>query len=309
MPTTANDYMTDKLSKLSGVWRGYVSGTNRAEIFVHFKQREGSLSGQAVVFDHQFGPSIVEMNGSLEGQKAQIRMLRFFGHAPLKPLDGQITLNLDEKSGVAEGNWSTDIGTAGICKLMRTNEWELRWHWRLRRIKLTWFVMRWRHTAYCAALLFVTIAALLQRLQISWQTFILLLLPAPFLFWPSLARLAGALQLARVKKIGPIEFQTPPTPEIMAAANPQGQESVAINHLNQFFVLRTKVLVAVLAHSNGMRVSDFLQLARSFAVQEENLETTLKAILQTGCAQLDAENKIIPTAWGQRYVRFGLRLA
>jgi hypothetical protein len=248
------------------------------------------------------------MCGNVEDQKAQLRLLRFLGHAPFVALDGQVTFTLDEKGNTADGNWSTDIGTAGICKLIRTDEWDWRWHWRLRRIRLGWFIMRWRNTVYCVALLCVAVAALTQRVQISWQSLILLLLPAPFLFSPHLARLAGILQIARVKKIGPIEFQIPPTPEILAAANPQGQESVAINQLNQFFALRTKVLVAVLAHSNGMPASDFSQLSRSLGVPEENLETTLKVIIQMGCAQL-VENKIIPSAWGQRYVRFGLRLA
>jgi hypothetical protein len=300
--------MSDKPKKLTGIWRGYVSGTNRAAIFVRFVQRECELKAQAVVFDHQFGPSIIQMSGNVTGQKAQLRLLRFLGNAPLMPLDGQITVTLDEKFTIAEGNWSTDIGTTGICKLLKSNESDLRWYYRLRRIRLGWFIMRWRNTVYCAALLCVAVAALTQRVQIPWQVLILLLLPAPFLFSHHLARLAGVLQFARVKKIGPIEFQTPPTPEILAAANPQGQEGVTINQLNQFFALRTKVLLAVLAHSNEMPVSDFSQLARSFGVPDENLEITMKAIIQMGCAQL-TDNKIIPTAWGQRYVRFGLRLA
>jgi hypothetical protein len=300
--------MSDKPKKLTGIWRGYISGTNRAVIFVRFQHKDVGLKAQAVVLDHQFGPSIIRLSGSIENQKAQLRLLSFLGHAPLRPLDGQISLTLDEKFSTAEGNWSTDIGTTGTCKLLRSNESDLRWYWRLRRIRLGWFVMRWRNTVYCAVLLCVAVAALTQRVQISWQSLILLLLPAPFLFSPHLARLAGILQIARVKKIGPIEFQIPATPEILAAANPQGQESVVINQLNQFFALRTKVLLAVLAHSNGMPVSDFSQLARSFGVPDENLEITMKAIIQMGCAQL-TDNKIIPTAWGQRYVRFGLRLA
>ncbi|MBU6402280.1 MAG: hypothetical protein KGS61_18330, partial [Verrucomicrobia bacterium] len=151
-------------------------------------------------------------------------------------------------------------------------------------------------------------------------------------FSPHVVRLAALLQTARIRRIGPVEFQMPPTPGIVAAATaggatpalvstppipeghtvriPQGPEILAFNQLNQFFVLRSKVLLAVLAHSQGMTISDFSQLARSFGVPQENLETTLRAFLQTGCAQFVEDNKkVMPTAWGQRYVQVGLHLA
>ena len=300
--------MSDKPQKLTGIWRGYVSGTNRATIFVRFQQRDDELNAQAVVLDHQFGPSIIQLSGSIENQKAQLRLLSFLGHAPLRPLDGQISITLDEKFGTADGNWSTDIGTAGTCKLLRSNESDLRWYYRLRRIRLAWFIMCWRNKVYCTFLFAVAIAALIQRVQISWQVLILLLLPAPFLFSHHLARLVGVFQSARVKKIGPIEFeQNPPTAEIIAAATQNAQENVAFNQLNQFFVLRTKIMVGILAHSNGMGLAEFGQLARSFGVAAENVEMTLRAILQTGCAQ-SVGDKITPTDWGRRYVQRGLRL-
>ncbi len=259
--------------------------------------------------DFQFGPTITQMVGKLEGQKADMRFLRFRGEGPILPLDGQVGFTVDDKIQSADGNWSTDIGSTGICKLLRTDEWEVRWYWRLRQIRLGWFVKRWRNSGYCAFIFFAAVAALQVRIQLTWQTLILLLLPAPFLFSPHLARLLGVFQSARVKKIGPIEIeQVPPSPEIIAASGQNVQESVAFQELNRFFVLRTKILMGVLAHGNGMTLVDFGQYARAFGVAPDNLEMTLSAILQTGCAQL-ANQTISPTPWGQRYVRFGLRLA
>jgi hypothetical protein len=296
-------------TNISGIWRGYLSGTNRGEIFVRFQQCGNLLKADALALDFQFGPTIAQLQGKLEGHKAEMRFLRFRADAPIIPLDGQVTFAFDDKIQTADGNWSTDIGSTGVCKLLRTAEWEVRWHWRLRRIRLGWFVKRWRNTAYCAFIFFVAVAAMRLRVQMTWQTLILLLLPAPFLFSPHLARLLSVFQSAKVKKIGPIEIeQFPPSPEIIAASSQNVQESVAFHELNRFFVLRTKILMGVLAHGNGMTLADFGQYARAFGVAPENIEMTLAAILQTGCAQL-ANQTISPTPWGQRYVRFGLRLA
>ena len=302
--------MSEK-SKISGIWQGYLSGTNRAKVVVRIQAIGNGLKGKAIAFDHQFGSTIADLDGKLDGQKAHVRLLNIHARAPMVALDGEIMLNFDEAFTVADGNWSTDLGTAGMCKIMRSNEWDVHWFWRLRRIKLGWFIMRWRNTVYCIFLLAVAVAALLQRVQIAWQTLILLLLPAPFLFSPHMGRLLAVFHGAKVKKIGPIELeQTSPSPEVLAAASPNVQESVAFNELNRFFVLRTKILMGILAHGNGMSLAEFSQYTRAFAVAPENVEMTLAAILQTGCAQLVEDNKkIIPTAWGQRYVRFGLKLA
>ena len=72
----------------------------------------------------------------------------------------------------------------------------------------------------------------------------------------------------------------------MAVATQQAHENAAFAQLNQFFVPRTKILLAILAHGNGMSLAEFGQLAGSFGVPAENVETTLLAILQTGCAQV-----------------------
>ncbi|MBU6402013.1 MAG: hypothetical protein KGS61_16980, partial [Verrucomicrobia bacterium] len=117
--------------KLTGIWHGYVSGTNRAPIIVRFQDGDGGVAAQAVVLDQQFGPSILYLAGKVEGQKAQFRLIRSIGSAPLMPLDGQITVTLNEQFTAADGIWATDLGTSGICKLLRSTEWDFRWRWRL----------------------------------------------------------------------------------------------------------------------------------------------------------------------------------
>ena len=113
-----------------------------------------------------------------------------------------------------------------------------------------------------------------------------------------------------MKKAGPFEFdleQNPPTEQIIAAARLQAQESIVFAHLNQFFVLRTKMLLAVLAHSTGgISIADFQGLAVSFGVPAENVDVTISALVQANCAQIQNE-RIFPTALGQRYVQAGLR--
>ena len=294
---------------LTGIWRGYLAGSNRGRIAVRLRQKGKNLESRAVFFDYQFGPVLVPLRGRLEGRKAEFRLLGFIGFAPLLPLDGQLSITFDENFKAAEGTWSTDIGTSGVCKLERANESRLKWHYRLTRIKLGWFVQQWRGTIYALLLVVVAAAAMTQRVQLSVVSLILLLLPAPFLFSHHLARLIGIFHGSGIRKIGPIEFdQNPPTAEIVAVATQQAHENAAFAQLNQFFVLRTKIVLAILAHGNGMSLAEFGQLAGSFGVPAENVETTLRAILQTGCAQV-VEGRVIPTEWGRRYVQRGLRLA
>jgi hypothetical protein len=112
------------------------------------------------------------------------------------------------------------------------------------------------------------------------------------------------IQMAKIKKLGPIEFeQNPPTQEIIAVARLQAQEGIVFAHLNQFLVLRTKILLAVLAHtSGGMSIAEFRSLALSFGVPPENVDVTISAIVQANCAHIQNE-RIFPNLLGQRYVQ------
>jgi hypothetical protein len=301
--------MSDKPPNLTGIWRGYLSGSNRGRIAVRLRQKGSHLESRAVFLGHQFGPLLVLLRGSLEGRQAKFRPLEFSGFAPVLPLDGEFSITFDENFKAAEGTWSTDIGTSGVCKLERSNESWLKWYSRSISIKLGWFVQRWRGKIYALILVIVTAAAMTQRVKLSVMSLVLLLLPAPFLFSHHLARLAGIFQGVHIKKIGPIEFdQNPPTAEIVAIATQHAHENVAFAQLNQFFVLRTKILLAILVHGNGMSLAEFGQLAGSFGVPPENVETTLLAIRQMGCAQV-VDGRVIPLEWGRRYVQGGLRLA
>ena len=146
--------------------------------------------------------------------------------------------------------------------------------------------------------------------RISYPALILLLVPVPFIFRSRLANLIAIIQMARIKRLGPIEFdQNPPTAEIIALATQHVQENIAFRHLNQFFALRTKILLAVLAHSNnGLGIAEFRNLALSFGVPPENVDVTISAIQQANCARVE-NARVLPTEWGRRYVHVGLRQA
>src|SRR5439155_6783002 len=228
--------MSDNPTDLTGIWRGYLSGSNRGRITVRLRQKGKNLESRAVFLDYQFGPVLVPLRGSLEGRKAEFRLLGFIGPAPVLPLDGQLSITFDENFKAAEGTWSTDIGTSGTCKLERASESWLKWHYRLTRIKLGWFVRRWRRTIYALLLVIVAAAAMTQRVQLSVMSLILLLLPAPFLFSHHLARLIGIFHGSGIRKMGPFEFdQNPPTAEVVAVATRQAHENAAFAQLNQFF--------------------------------------------------------------------------
>src|SRR5205823_8503748 len=112
----------------------------------------------------------------------------------------------------------------------------------------------------------LAVTSIILNTKISYPALIPLLVPVPFVFQSQLAQLIALIQRAKIKKLGFIEFeQNSPNEETVAVARLQAQEGIVFAYLNQFFALRTKILLAVLAHSNGgLSIIDFRSLAFSF---------------------------------------------
>jgi hypothetical protein len=210
-----------------------------------------------------------------------------------------------------EGQWQTDIGTAGAFKISRATFGTIGWYLRILSAKASFAWHKWLPPVYGSFLVVLAVVSIFWNTNISYSALILLLVPVPFVFRRQLAQLIALFHSARIKKLGPIEFnleQNPPNEQIFAAARLQAQEGVVFWHLNQFFALRTKVLLAVVAHSNGgLSIADFRNLALAFGAPPENVDVTISAIVQANCAQIQNE-RILPTVLGQRYVQVGLRL-
>ena len=298
--------------RVEGIWSGYAQGNNRGKMLLRIKRSPNTANGltaKAILYDEQLGVTEARLSGQISGDKAEFRLSEVRGLAPLVPREGQVVLNLKE-DGSAEGQWQTDIGTAGVFRISRANFDTLGWYLRILSAKASFAWHKWLAPVYGLFLVVLAVISIFFNTNISYPALILLLVPVPFVFRSQLAQLIALIHMARIKKLGPIEFeQTPPTQEIVAVARLQAQEGVVFWHLNQFFALRTKVLLAVLAHSNGgLSIADFQNLALAFGAPPENVDVTRDAIVQANCAQIQNE-RIVPTMLGQRYVQFGLRLA
>jgi hypothetical protein len=300
--------------RVEGIWSGYTQGTNRGKILLRIERATNTANGltaKGILYDEQWGITEAWFSGQTSGDKAEFRILEVRGIAPLVPRDGQFVFNLKE-DGTAEGQWQTDIRTSGGFRVARAPFGTIGWYRRNFFAKASFAWHKCLAPIYGSFLVALAVVSIFWKTKISYSALILLLVPVPFVFRRQLAQLIGFIHFARIKKAGPFEFdlpQNPPTEEIVAAARLQTQEGIVFAHLNQIFVLRTKVLLAVVAHSNGgLSLVDFRTLALSFGVPPENVDVTMSAIVQANCARIQDE-RILPTPLGQRYVQAGLRLA
>ena len=286
-------------ARLARYWRGYLAGTNRGGVTIKLKQSGIALRAKAIFLDQQFGPTFLDFSGKLEGARAELKLNEFDGSAPLRPLDGTIVLNFDQNLRTAEGTWQTDIGTSGGCKLESCSCGMLRWGMKRAVARLRLFLLSWIAALYVLFLIIIALASLTQRVQVSGLTLVLLLLPAPFLLTADLAKLISVFRQARIKKIGPVEFdQNPPTTDIVAMMTQHAQEAVIFFALNNYFVLRTKVLAIILMQKSSLDHSEFTSIAIALGVQAENVKETCDALVIGRCAQVVSDRITITRRTG-----------
>ncbi len=281
-------------------WKGYISGTNRGSLTMSLNRNGEFFQGVAIVADQEFGPSIIACSGQLTGCQASVNLLRFLGSAPQTPLYGNLKLNFGENFDSAEGTWQTDIGTQGTCKLWPTEGWRMSWWLTLAVTKFRIFLRQHGAIIYASFLIVVAILGLFQKVELSYPTLILLLVPGLYIFRRYLVELIHAF---RVRKLGPIELETqnPLTEDIRRVISQHVQETVAFVVLNGFFVIRTKLLLIWLSQNPPVDRAQFNAYASTIGVPVDNLDATWSALVVSGCAQPEGE-RIAVTDFGRRYV-------
>jgi hypothetical protein len=131
---------------------------------------------------------------------------------------------------------------------------------------------------------------------------ILLLIPSPFFFRLYLAELISLIREARLKKIGPLEFEQGPLPEeIHQLVNQEAQRAAAFIYLDFWLIPRTKVILIWIADKRSVGRAEFEVYATSVGVPAENMEATLQALLLSGCVIPQTDGLTI-TDWGNQYV-------
>lgn len=282
-------------------WHGYIAGTNRGSLRLHVKQAGNTLLGKAIFQDQTFGPAIISVEGDLVGTRADLRLLTFRGVVQSAPLEGQLILNFAEDFGTAHGRWQTDIGTQGTCKLWQSPMPINLWYLCLFGSVVQIILRKYCAIAYLIFLLVVAILAMSGTTELSYQSLILLLTPAPYLFRKHIIELVQAL---KVRKLGPLELeQSPLTDDIRVLIARQVQDAVAFVLLDGFFVPRTKAILIWLAQNRSVDRAQFDLYAQSIGVPPENLDATWNALLLSGCAVL-ADGRLTITELGNRYAMY-----
>lgn len=287
--------------KLTRFWEGYVTGTNRGVILIKIKQDGNTLNAKALFNDQEFNVSLAEFIGVLHGNHAELRLIRFHSHAPVVPLDGEIKIDFNEESHTATGTWSTDIGTSGNFSLRLVSRWRAHWHVRSILYRLISFWQRYAASIYIIGLLIVSIFSIFELCKINYATLILLLVPAPFLLKSQISNL---IQIFRLRKAGPFEFETqipPPAEDMRQFIGKEIEERLRFLILDGFFVPRTKAILFWLARNQPVTRSQFNTFASSIGVVPDNIQVTWEAILFSVCASY-TEDKLTLSELGWRYI-------
>jgi hypothetical protein len=304
-------------SPLPRYWNGSISGTNRGEAIARLRIETGDrVVGRAVIFDRAYGPTSVRLVETLTNGQLNLKMYGFKGFSgglpgigvPL-PVSGSVSLTLAPDQKTLSGQWGTDLGACGSCTLEAA------------RVGLL------RHSAnLCVAAaysgarrtyLFLLLAAIVLNgrlgFEISTPVLALLLAPAVYLFKYEIKEL---LQLFGVRRIGPLDFQQAspeggltvgagagPVPSAAPTAIPiPPPMSDAANFviLDNFFVVRTKLILLWLYERASVDSAEFAAYAGQIGVPTENMSQTLGALIQFRCVETEGPRFRL-TAFGRQY--------
>ena len=99
---------------LGHYWAGGVAGTNTGKVFVRFEGEDAALTGSLHFNDTDLGVVVYSLTGSFDGEHLAFTGEAQGGGDAHAPLTAQATLNA---KGNLEGQWETDLGTAGVFLL------------------------------------------------------------------------------------------------------------------------------------------------------------------------------------------------
>ena len=286
--------------KTTRLWEGYISGTNRGAALIREEQDGNNLKSRALLEEQGFGTSILDFIGTLHDNHGEFHLIRSRSITPFVPLDGEIKIDFHEESCTAIGTWSTDLGNSGSCSLRLVPRWRVKWWTRLAFCHLRIFWHRYAALIYSLALLTLAVLAVFEICKVSYPALILFLIPAPFLFRTQISAL---IQLYRLRKAGPFEFETqiPPPEVVRQFIGQQIEERLRFLILDGFFVPRTKAILLWLARNQPVTRSQFNTFASSIGVVPDNIQVTWEAILFSECASY-SEDRLALSELGWRYI-------
>lgn len=99
---------------LGHLWAGGVAGTNTGKVFVKFDGEDAALTGSLHLNDTDLGVVVYSLTGSFDGERLTLTGQPQSEGDEYAPLHAKATLNA---KGNLEGQWETDLGTAGVFVL------------------------------------------------------------------------------------------------------------------------------------------------------------------------------------------------
>jgi hypothetical protein len=295
---------------LAPFWSGHLTGTNRGRLLVRLAQHGQSLDAEAIFYDQAFGPTLASLVGTMDGLRAELRIVDMRAGAPVSALDGHFVLTFNEGFGQATGTWQTDIGTTGYLLLRPVSRWRPGW-WVRRRVLaaalLLWNAGRLLLPAlYALALVAVIVLTLAGKIALPYSVLVLLLLPGVFILQGRFALLINTLRLRRV---GPVEFEQNAQPpmsvellgHILQHVEATVRRTMVFFFLDGFLVPRTKVMLAWLSDRQTATREEFAVTAASVGVPSDNLDATIGALISTGLVAL-TEGRLTVQPLGREYL-------
>lgn len=283
-------------------WKGRVTGTNRGILVSRFDCKNDSVKMEGLFQDQYFGPTKLFYKGTKTGNEMVLMLEEIKGSGPEHPLIGEAKLKYFPDQNKIEGKWESDVGTNGNL-IAYSKDWQS-WKWWLEKslFNLEYFSINKNSKAlYILFLFFVGILALFVNLNLSFPIFIFLLIPSIFLFGNKFLRIIIDLGIT---KLGPIEREQGPTPEGMQnLITQETQRVISYIALDQFFVLNTQRVLFHIFQVVGKSFEDFVSSAESFGIKKTNIESTLQALQQTNCVQVE-NGQIKITAFGKDYINY-----
>jgi hypothetical protein len=282
-------------------WTGYLSGTNRGRVYVALDQTGDTLTATALFHDAVFGASVLTLAGALTAHQARLQILGVRGVAPVQPLDGHLTLDFSEDRTAAAGAWQTDIGTQGLCRL-RVAPWGPA-RWVVHHAAATGAV--WGRRALpglgLVVLTGVVALALYHRVDLSLPV-LLLLLVVTLLVLPR--QVKGVLDTFGITRVGPVEFERQqPLPVDLRAVQQYIEAQAAFLFFETQFVVRTKLLLQIVAWDGAITLDNFAAVAAAIGVAADNVDATRTVLLASGCLAL-SDRLLLPTSLGYQYLGY-----
>ena len=302
-----------------GNWSGLGKDTESGVIRLKIWESDQILHGIALVKSNTGNIAIVELLGKEENEsKSTFELTGFISSNPDAPpvTNAQIFTELKNDESELHINWSTSDGVFGTGVLRKAQFWanfylNLPSYFHKTNTYLRKLLRSNFKYIYFLLVLLVVLLPIFGFVSNRLSVVEALILSAPliFLFRGELRKFAKDMQLS---KLGPIEFQeqTSRATDIekikhLITEKYTPDKAALLLTLSEFYVLNTKrVLWAIHMQNKYISMEEFKVLCKQQGIAEDNINTTLEALINGLVLGRDNSNMLYLTNNGKEYLEF-----